>query len=105
MRKDPPLVISKGEWSKLSVYPLKKREGHVGIAIPRSLFPQSTLRNRLRRQIREAVRLLKKEKGAILEEKMTGREFVIRVQKKTLPPFKLVRKEIEEHLEQLETLP
>ena len=102
MRKNPPLLTSKGEWSVLSVYPVKKVEGRVGIAIPRSLFPQSTLRNRLRRQIRETVRLLKKEEHFSLEDKMMRWDFLIRVQKRISPPFTAIRKEIEAHLRQLE---
>ena len=104
MRKSPPLFTSKGEWSVLLVYPVKKAEGCFGVAIPRSLFPQSTLRNRLRRQIREAVRLLKKEEHLSLGDKMTRRDLLIRVQKRIFPPFAAIRKEMETHLRQFERL-
>lgn len=99
-KKAPPLLTSKGEWSVLSIYPIKRREGSIGVAIPRILFPRSTSRNRLRRQIREAIRLLQKEKGMFTMKR--EHNLLIRVQRGgKSPSFRMIQKEMKTHFNKL----
>lgn len=99
-KRPPPLFTSKGKWSNLFIYnKLGSEEGNFGISIPRALYPNSTSRNRVRRQIREAVRLFQKEEG-----KPAGgaKGFLIRVKRKEKWTFQAIRQEIENHFRQLE---
>ena len=79
-------------------------EGGIGVAIPRALFPHSTSRNRLRRQIREAVRILSKERKTTLQRQMIQQDLLIRVRKGGHPSFKMIQDEMKGHLEQLKSL-
>jgi len=86
VRRENPLFISRGEWFHLSAYP-KKKWGKIHIAVPRKLYPLSTSRNRLKRQIREVSRRFVDEE----------QDFFITVHKKGSLPFAVLRREVEAH--------
>ncbi|MBI4436724.1 MAG: ribonuclease P protein component [Candidatus Omnitrophica bacterium] len=67
-------------------------QGSIKIAVPRALFPLSTARNRLKRQIREAIRLSHQEKG---------KDILIVVKKRGAPSFGAIQKELCAHLKNL----
>jgi len=91
-KRNPPSYTTQGEWFVLSVYPTKNKQGKAKIAVPRALFPLSTSRNRLKRQIREVIRLSHEE---------AEKDLLIIVKKRGTPSFGAVQKEILTHLKKM----
>ncbi|MFH1857746.1 MAG: ribonuclease P protein component [Candidatus Omnitrophota bacterium] len=104
MKRGSPLLTSKGDWSQLSVFLGKKTGRSVGVAIPRALMPHSTSRNRLRRQIREAIRILAplgSKRGLAPEKKKYYYLVRVKKQEKTLT-FKKIQEEMQAHFRRME---